>query len=234
MSPTRTIASPRTKLPLSDVTAWLIPGTGDAYVTGREAAVARFPAASTADTEIVFVPEAREIVTLHDPSAAGWTATPFTMTVALVSSTVPDTTTEAWSTVAPSAGLVTVTTGAVASGAGPTSIVRTTCALLPAVTVAPGSVVPETGVSAVPVSPSLGLVTDRLGAIVSTVKLQVLDAEKPAPSRIVNTTVCVPSLNPNGKDQSKVVSLNVAKKEKSVPSTRIVADTMPAEISGST
>src|SRR5205823_1002882 len=214
-------------------------------------------------------PEAREIVTLHDPSAAGWTATPFTMTVALVSSTVPDTTTEAWSTVAPSAGLVTVTTGAVASGAGPTSIVRTTCALLPAgsvattvivfapsartmsrlkwpvvaltavdtpftVTVAPGSVVPETGVSAVPVSPSLGLVTDRLGAIVSTVKLQVLDAEKPAPSRIVNTTVCVPSLNPNGKDQSKVVSLNVAKKEKSVPSTRIVADTMPAEISGST
>src|SRR6266480_1488997 len=36
----------------------------------------------------------------------------------LFRSPVPDTTTEAWSTVAPSAGLVTVTTGAVASGAG--------------------------------------------------------------------------------------------------------------------
>src|SRR5216110_3081123 len=136
MSPTRTIASPRTKLPLSDVTAWLIPGTGDWYVTERETVVARFPAASTADTEIVFAPEAREIVTLQDPSAAGWTATPFTMTVALVSSTVPDTATEAWSTVAPSAGFVTVTTGAVVSGAGPTSIVRTTCPWLPAGSVA--------------------------------------------------------------------------------------------------
>src|SRR5438067_579050 len=159
MSPTRTIASPRTKLPLSDVTAWLIPGTGDWYVTERETAVARFPAASTADTEIVFAPEAREIVTLHDPSAAGWTATPFTMTVALVSSTVPDTATEAWSTVASSAGFVTVTIGAVVSGAGPTSIVRRTCPSLTAadapftVTVAPGSVVPETFVRAVPVSP---------------------------------------------------------------------------------
>src|SRR5207247_1746312 len=108
---------------------------------GRRGTLLRHPAdalaaASTADTAIVFAPEAREIVTLHDPSAAGWTATPFTMTVALVSSTVPDTATEAWSTVAPSAGFITVTTGAVVSGAGPTSIVRTTCPWLPAGSVA--------------------------------------------------------------------------------------------------
>src|SRR5437870_2285755 len=55
-----------------------------------------------------------------------------------------------------------------------------------------------------------------------------------APSRIVSTTVCDPSLNPNGKDQSKVVSVNVPNGEKSVPSIVIVAATMPAEISGST
>src|SRR5436305_15323147 len=107
MSPTRTIASPRTKLPLSDVTAWLIPGTGDWYVTERETAVARFPAASTADTEIVFVPEAREIVTLHDPSAAGWTATPFTLTVALVSAIAQAGTTGVSVTGAPAIGTVT-------------------------------------------------------------------------------------------------------------------------------
>src|SRR5947208_13632450 len=73
-----------------------------------------------------------------------------------------------------------------------------------------------------------------LAAIVSPGKRHVLDVEKPAPSRIVSTTVCDPSLNPNGKDQSKVVSVNVPNGEKSVPSIVIVAAAMPAEISGST
>src|SRR5439155_25612723 len=71
-------------------------------------------------------------------------------------------------------------------------------------------------------------------AIVSTWNVHMTLAGNPAPSKTWTVSVWAPSLRENGSDHRSVVSLKVPKNEKSVPSTAIIASTMPAEIWGST
>src|SRR5205807_1284643 len=111
---TITIARPRTRLPLSEVTAWLIPGTGEWYVTDRVTAVAWLPAGSVATAVIVWLPSGRTMSTEKSPPDATDAEIPSTVTAASAS-VVPVTCTTFVSTLDPAAGTVRMRMGGVVS-----------------------------------------------------------------------------------------------------------------------